>query len=126
MEVQPREVRCLHVRMTVIGPTGTSCGVDQRCWWYAERVDVTLELMWRLDGGLPDVWLGVRRRLGGILGDKQTKLKEIERMYERGTSSMGGQMNDEGYALLLRSRVLFCAYSFCSLLCRSLDCACAR
>mmetsp|Transcript_46717 Transcript_46717/g.95542 ORF Transcript_46717/g.95542 Transcript_46717/m.95542 type:complete len:422 (+) Transcript_46717:63-1328(+) len=36
-----------------------------------------------------------QQRLGGMLNDKQNKLKEIERMYERGASSMGGQMNDE-------------------------------
>ena len=34
-------------------------------------------------------------RLKSILESKRDSLKEVERMYERGTSSMGGQMNDE-------------------------------
>ena len=34
-------------------------------------------------------------RLKGILEQKRDSLKEVERMYERGASSMGGQMNDE-------------------------------
>mmetsp|Transcript_11675 Transcript_11675/g.18315 ORF Transcript_11675/g.18315 Transcript_11675/m.18315 type:complete len:317 (+) Transcript_11675:129-1079(+) len=34
-------------------------------------------------------------RLRSILGEKEEKLKETETMYERGASSMGGQMNDE-------------------------------
>jgi len=34
-------------------------------------------------------------RLKTILESKRESLKEVERMYERGASSMGGQMNDE-------------------------------
>jgi hypothetical protein len=34
-------------------------------------------------------------RLKTILASKRDTLREVERMYERGASSMGGQMNDE-------------------------------
>jgi len=39
------------------------------------------------------------QRLQGMLVEQQRKLRDAERLFDHGTSGMGGQMNEEGQRL---------------------------